>query len=79
MQCPYCGLPFHVDISEIPSLCPRCNNKPYANPSKEELEAPSAVPGGLNYKDWCPECKQKTVIKQNGCEHCEACGWGQCG
>lgn len=78
MYCPFCGLPFY-GIDKLPNICPRCGSRTFTQPEQEELETPSAVPDGLNHKGWCPECKQKAVIRQNGCEHCEICGWEQCG
>jgi hypothetical protein len=42
--------------------------------------AHQAVPAGRGHKD-CGECGgTRTVVKRDGCEHCEACGSvGACG
>ena len=78
MKCPNCQIPFY-GFESLPEICPRCKGSTFTHPTQEELDAPSPVLDNLNYKDWCPECKRKSVIKQDGCEHCEVCGWGQCG
>ena len=27
----------------------------------------------------CPNCRQETLIHEDGCMHCRSCGWSACG
>jgi ribonucleoside-diphosphate reductase alpha chain len=29
-------------------------------------------------EELCPQCGTGHIIRENGCEHCDSCGWSRC-
>lgn len=44
-----------------------CHNKPVQETKVEKIE----------YEE-CPECHEKTLIREAGCQQCQSCGYSRC-